>query len=63
LGVLPVPVISRPVPDSGKDSRTIDFARGGKIVPGRIFPTVPRTRQFLPGAAEFAGRTRQIPPL
>jgi hypothetical protein len=51
------------MPDSGKDSRTIDFARGGKIVPERIFPTAPRTRQLLPGTAEFAGRTRQIPPL
>jgi hypothetical protein len=58
-----MPVISRPVPDRSKDLRTIDFARGGKIVPERIFRMAQGTRQLLPGTAEIAGRTRQITPL
>jgi hypothetical protein len=43
------------MPDRGKDLRTIDFARVGKIAPGRIFPPRRKTRQLLPGAAEIAG--------
>jgi len=54
LGVLPIPVISRPVPDCSKVLRTIDFAPRGKIGPERNFPSsfspgrICRLRQNLP---------------
>jgi len=56
LGVLPVRLISSPVPDGFKVLRTIDFAPGGKIALDENFlraaqpGSICRTRQELPGA-------------
>jgi len=47
-----MPVISRSVPDRGKDLRTIDFARVGKIALERDLPAAPND------PAAFAGRGR-----
>jgi hypothetical protein len=55
LGVLPVRLISSPVPDGFKILRTIDFAKGGKITAGENLPgasrpgRICRARQELPG--------------
>jgi hypothetical protein len=63
LGFLPVPVISSPVPEWIQESATIDFAHGGRNLPGGNFPPAQTARQDLPGAAEFARSTRQIAPV